>query len=844
MYHLRNHAVTSAGNDHLSCGRPSESPTGRRRKVLIVIITRPADAGQPSWPAPWPVRSGPVPPLAECFSTRPETGPSGTQALRPGGTVVLTQPAPLEAGGHSPATLGGTGKTQLAAAIALSAWRAGDIDLLAWVQAGSRDATLSGYTAALAAAEIPGARANPRAAAASFLAWLAETSRPWLLVLDDVTDASDLDGLWPSGPAGLVLITTRLPAAVMDGAGRTIVEVGPFSPREAVGYLTARLREPDMRAGAPDLASDLGCLPLSLAMASAVIADTKSDCRSYRERLAERERQVPAAVTGEQPRTMAAAWSLSLDRADAIAPPRTAGYALAVVALLDAAGVPEAVLTSRSARGYICGAGSAGAPADQAQVRSVFDSLARVGLVTIDAECPPRTVRAHGRVQAAIRQVITQEGLGQAAAAAANALLQAWPPADRDPELAQALRDCAVSLHRAAAEPLWTPDVHPVLLRAGHSLDRAGLHDVAVAYWQHLFETGRRILGDDHLSTVRVRDGLAAAYLSAGRAAEAAVANEQSLADRERVLGADHPDTLTSCGNFARACLAAGRAADAVPLYQRALAGREQALGPDDPATVAARGDLAAAYLEAGQPQQAIDMLRPMYGDREAVMGAGHPETLAACGELAAALHSGGRLAEAIPLYERVLAGREEALGATHPDTMAARANLAHAYRSADRMKQALPVYERVLADRERALGPDHPDTLASMANLASAYLSAGRLKLALPLCEQVLDRRERRDGPDHPAVLAARGDLASAYHASGRLAQAIPVYERTLQDHERIMGKDHPGTVTARANLASAYHTVGWQTAAVALRQHTRQDEPAGRDLGRAPGEQDAAER
>jgi tetratricopeptide (TPR) repeat protein len=809
-----------------------------------VIITRPAVDGVPSRPAPWPVRSGPVPPLAACFSTRPETGLSGTRALRPGGTVVLTQAAPPEAaGGHSRAALGGTGKTQLAAAIALSAWRAGDIDLLAWVQAGSRDAVLSGYSDALAAAEIPGARANPRAAAASFLSWLAETGRPWLLVLDDVADARDLEGLWPSGPAGLVLVTTRLPADVMGGANRAITEVGPFSPREALGYLTARLSEPGMRAGALDLASDLGCLPLSLTMASAVVADTATDCRRYREQLAQRIRQVPGAGTGDRRGTVEATWSLSLDQADATAPPKTAGYALAVAALLDSAGVPEAVLTSRAACDYILGPGSTGTTADQAQVRTVFDSLARVGLVTIDAECPPRTVRVHGRVQAAIRQMITPKGLGQAAVAAANALLQAWPPGDRDPVLAQALRDCTASLHRAAAEPLWSPDVHPVLLRAGQSLDRAGLHDVAVSYWQRLFETGRRILGDDHLSTVRARDGLAAAYLNAGRAAEAAVANEQSLADRERVLGANHPDTLTSCGNFARACLAAGRPADAVPLYQRALAGRERALGPGDPATVAARGDLAAAYLEAGQPQRAIDMLRPMYGDREAVMGAGHPETLAACAELAAALHSGGRLAEAISLYERALAGREEALGATHPDTLAARADLAHAYRSADRMKQALPVYERALADRERALGSDHPDTLASMASLASAYHAAGKLKHALALFEKVLDRRERRDGPDHPATIAARGDLASAYHSSGRLAQAIPMYERTLQDHERVMGEDHPGTATARANLAAAYHTVGWQTAAVALLQRGHRDEPGGRDLGGAAGEQDAGE-
>ncbi len=791
-----------------------------------MIITRQARAGQPSLPAPWPVRSGPVPPLAECFSTRPETGFHAAWVLARSGTAVLTQPASPEGAGNRPlAAAGGTGKTQLAAAVALSAWRSGDVDLLAWVQAASRDAILSGYAEALAAAGIPGARANPHAAAASFLGWLAETSRPWLLVLDDVADVADLEGLWPSGPAGLVLITTRLPAAAMDASNRTIVEIGAFSPREALGYLTARLSEPGMRAGALDLASDLGCLPLGLAMASAVVADAATDCRRYREQLAERARQVPGAGADDLTRTMAATWSLSLDRADAIAPPRTAGYALALVALLDPAGVPEAVLTSRAGCDYICGPGSAGGPAGQAQIRNVFDSLARVGLVTIDAECAPRTVRTHARVQAAIRQAITPTGLGQAAVAAANALLQAWPPADRDPVLAQALRDCTASLHRAAAEPLWTPEAHPVLQRAGQSLDRAGHRDLAISYWQGLVDTGRRILGDDHPSTLRARDILAAAYLSAGRAADAADANEQSLADRERALGADHPDTLTACGNFARACMAAGRAADAVPLYERALAGREGALGPGDPATVTARGDLAAAYLAAGQPEQAIAILQPVYGDRAAVMGADHPETLAACGELAAALHSAGRLAEAIPLYERAVSGREQTQGATHPDTMTARANLAYAYRSADRMKHALSVYERTLADRERALGPDHPDTLASMADLASAYHTAHKLKQALSLYEQVLTRRERRDGPDHPDTMAARGNLAAAYHSAGRLAQAIPIYERTLQDHERVVGQDHTSTLAARADLGSAYSAVGWHTAAVALLLRTLAD-------------------
>ena len=55
-----------------------------------------------------------------------------------------------------------------------------------------------------------------------------------------------------------------------------------------------------------------------------------------------------------------------------------------LVALLDPAGVPGAVLTSPAACAYICGRHATGTPADESQVRGVLDTLARVGLVTID----------------------------------------------------------------------------------------------------------------------------------------------------------------------------------------------------------------------------------------------------------------------------------------------------------------------------------------------------------------------------------------------------------------------------------------------------------------------------
>jgi tetratricopeptide (TPR) repeat protein len=794
--------------------------------MVGVTMNRQVRADTPSRSVSWPVRSGAVPPLAECFISRPETGFDATHGLARGATVVLTQPAgPGEAGRPPLPGPGGTGKTQLAVGLAQTLWRSREVDLLAWVPAASRDAVLTGYARALAVAGAAGVQAGLDTAAASFLGWLAKTSQPWLVVLDDLADPADLDGLWPAGAAGMVLVTTRLPASALGGPGRRILEIGPFSPREALGYLSARLSEDaGLRAGALDLATDLGCLPLGLGQAAAVIADSQTNCRSYLAQFAGRARQMPVDGAGRAAATVAATWSLSLDRADSLSPPGMAANALVLVALLDPAGIPGAVLTSPAACAYICGRHATGTPADQGQARIVLDALSRVGLVTIDPDSAPRTVLMHGLVQAMIQRFIPPAMLEQAAWAAANALLQAWPQGEAEPLYEQALRDGAASLHRVAAGPLWIPEAHPVLLRAGQSLDQAGLTGQAIAHWQNMISTSQ-VLGQAHASIPVAHDNLAAAYLSTGRTADAIGAYERSLAGQQQALGADHPDTLATRSGLARAYLAAGRESDAIELCEGILAEQEKALGRDHPVTMTTRDDLVAAYLSAGRAPDAIAILRRVLDDRAGAQGPDHPETLQTQAALAAALLSGGQLKDAVELHERILAERERAHGATHPDTMAARASLAYAYRSADRLKHALPVYERTLADRDQVLGPDHPDTLTSLANLASAYHSAHKLKQAMPLYEEAVARYERSKGPDHPDTLAARGNLASAYHSAGRLAQAITLAEQTLEDYERLLGPDHAHTLTSRANLASAYHTVGRRAEAVALFERTLAD-------------------
>ena len=155
----------------------------------------------------WPVRSGTVPALADSYTHRRETAPDLTAALPAGAAAALVpeQAAdPGPAGGPAaPDWLRSSGKTQLAAAFAESLWQSRKLDLLVWIQATSRASVLSGYVAATAAATGRDQASSSESVADQFLSWLGETSRPWLVVLDDLTDPADLDGLWPAArPAG------------------------------------------------------------------------------------------------------------------------------------------------------------------------------------------------------------------------------------------------------------------------------------------------------------------------------------------------------------------------------------------------------------------------------------------------------------------------------------------------------------------------------------------------------------------------------------------------------------------------------------------------------------------
>ena len=706
---------------------------------------------------------GLVPPLADCFNTRPETGPGALDAQPPGQLLVLSAPP-----GPAADWPGGTGKTQLAVHLGQTWCQQRADSLLIWVTASNRAAVLSSYVRAFTERTGLAPVGDGETVAARFLAWLAETSRPWLVVLDDVSQPADLDGLWPTGPAGQVLVTTAADAVIPAARNPALFPVGAFSSHEALTYLMGRLSaDPDQRLGAVDLVQDLGGDPLALFQASAAIASSGLTCRDYRDLFVRQQEQL-AQVSGAQPGAKVVTWMLSVERADQLAPGGAAQSCLALAVLLGGHGIPEPVFAAPAAGEFIAGT-PAWAAGDPRGPQGALRSLERTGLLTIDpVGGGARVIRVHPVVQAVVRMAMPGEVRDEAARAAAGALLQAWPDDDdAQPMLAGALRSCAASLEQAAGDALWAGGSHEVLFRAGHSLDSARLSGPAVTHWKLVASAS------------------------------------------ERTLGPAHPDTLLATGQLASATLAAGLGTEAVALFQQALDARIKVLGPDHPGTLAARADLGGARLTAGQPFEAIVALEAVLAEAPGAEPA-DLSVLDIQDTLAAAYQAAGRNPDAIRLAARTLAEREKRQGPDHPDTMGTRASLARACLAVGRVKDAIRHCKQAYDSAQRVLGPEDPGTLGALSALADAYHSARRLKDAIPLYEQVLRDRERIQGPDHPDTLGARGQLASAYHSAGRMASALELSERTLTDCRRVLGRGHPDALAAQANLAHAYYAMG----------------------------------
>ncbi|MFE4260430.1 tetratricopeptide repeat protein [Streptomyces sp. NPDC056883] len=769
----------------------------------------------------WPHQVGVIPRRAGSFQDRAEVHRLRS-AVEGGGTAVVCQVL---------AGMGGVGKTQLAADHARQAWGNGELDLLVWVTAATRQAVIDAY--ARAAADILHTDpADPERAAQAFLAWLEPApGRPrWLIVLDDVADPGDLRDLWPPAhPGGRTLVTTRRRDAALSSHGR-LVPVGLFTPAEATAHLRHALAaqgrsEPESDLGA--LAEDLGHLPLALSQAAAYLVDTELSAAAYRTRLADRARQLAdllpeaGSLPDDQSTPAAAAWSLSVERANELRPAGLARPMLELAAMLDPNGIPEQVLTGESALDYLTAErsfehrhGPTPQPSSvtEEEATAALRALHRLSLIDHSPAEAHQVVRVHQIVQRTVRDPLDPYHRDALARRAADALTDAWPDVDRDAGLASSLRANTTALIACAEGALYHHAAHTVLQLLGESLGDSGQLTAAVAHFQRVADNTARLLGPDHPSTLASRSDLTIWRGQAGDIHGAAEAAALLLEDQLRLLGHDHPNTLMIRANLASLQGRAGDVPGAAAAFGALLEDQLRVMGPDHGATLTTRNNLALWLGQAGDAAGAAAAFATLLEDHLRLFGPDHPHTLTTRHNLAGSRGDAGDLAGAAAAFITLMEDRLRILGPDHPHTLATRHSIAHLQGKAGDPAGAAHATAALLEDRLRVLGADHPDTLATRSDLAHLRGEAGDPAGAIEGLTLLLEEHRRVLGPDHPHTLATRFGIAAWRGVTGDHGWAAKATAALLVDHRRVMGAEHPDTLAIRTALTYWHRLAGEQ--------------------------------
>lgn len=249
---------------------------------------------------------------------------------------------------------------------------------------------------------------------------------------------------------------------------------------------------------------------------------------------------------------------------------------------------------------------------------------------------------------------------------------------------------------------------------------------------------------------------------------------ESALSTRRRVLGEEHVSTLVSINSMGLLLRYQGRTSEAEPFYREALEKRRRVLGEEHPDTLISINNMGALLQAQGRLDEAEPYYREALEKFRRVLGEEHPDTLASINNMGFQLHAQGRLSEAEPYWREALEKRRRVLGEEHPNTLHSINNIGMLLQTQGKHAEAEPYVREALEKRRRVQGEEHPATLTAINNMGFLLQVQGRLSEAEPYLREALEKRRRVLGKEHPDTLKSINNTGSLLQAQGKHQEAI----------------------------------------------------------------------
>ncbi len=656
----------------------------------------------------------------------------------------LTQLEDMLFGNHRTAKLaitglGGVGKTQL---IIELLYHVADMQKhcsVIWISTVNMESLHQSYLDVARQLGIPGFKDDKADVKRIVQAHLSkESAGPWLLVFDN---ADDLD-MWiskagpglqpeqrshplinylPKSKQGAVIFTTRNRKIAVKLAQQNVMDVPAMREDAATQLLMKCLVNTDLAKSQQDtsaLLSQLTYLPLAIIQAAAYINENAISLADYLSLLAKQEEEVIDLLSEEFEddgryrdikNPVATTWLVSFDqiqRRDQLA----ANY-LSFMACIEPKDIPKSLLPPGSSR------------------KQEVDAIGTLTAYSFVNKRPAdECFDIHRLVHLATRNWLQKEKLlAQSTEKAIVRLEEVFPHADHKYRSVWRMYfpHVRLALESNSVDKDWKIRMG-LLWRYGKCLFLDGRWNDAESATMQVVEIRRRMLGEEHRSTLSSMSRLATIYRYQGRWKDAEELQLKDLEICKRMFGDDDAHTLASMESLASTYRKRGRWNEAETLLLQVLEDRRKRKGPDHLSTLTTMAKLASTYMNKGRWNEAEELEVQVMETRKRVLGLEHPDTLASMAKLASTYTNKGRWNEAEELEVHLLETYKRVLGREHPSTLISMNNLSVTWKAMGKHAEALKLMDELRTAEEAVLGINHPDFLSSTATLSAWRLEGG----------------------------------------------------------------------------------------------------------------------
>ncbi|RYN43141.1 hypothetical protein AA0112_g627 [Alternaria arborescens] len=487
---------------------------------------------------------------------------------------------------------GGTGKSQLALEVAHRTRQNNKNCSVFWMDASDKDSLYQSYANVAQKLNVLGWDDDQADIKQLVKRCVVDFSaRQCLLIFDNTehttlqssgsptTETADLANFLPQCKLCSVIFTTTSTDTAQALASQNIVALRELTPDAALRMLQVCLSRPlaiTKQQEAKHLLRALSYLPLAVMQAAACIKASGMTVQEYRLQL-DRHKESGIEHSGDSSESriqdssvkdpVAAALFISIDeisRDNAFA----ADY-LFLAACVDRKDISLDLLEAASMQ------------ARQDAIRM----LDRYALVT--RRPAESALDVHRLVHQALRKRLQVQGrLVQWTQHAIIQLLRVFPDGDHS-NRSKWRRLLPHAQYALSHSPAVDDDEERLQLasRCATTLSSDGRYKEAEELQVQVMQGRKRVLDDEHPSTLSSMANLASTYSNQGRWDEAEKLQVQVLETSKTKLGADHPDTLTSMSNLAFTWEAQARYAEALALMEKCFQSRQQVLGEQHPCT-------------------------------------------------------------------------------------------------------------------------------------------------------------------------------------------------------------------------------------------------------------------